>query len=218
MAGDAIREGRTERLLLRPLTVEDAPAIQRLFPQWKVVKYLAAKIPWPYPPDGAEQFIRHAALPQMARGEAWHWTLRLLTNPDLLIGLITLTFGDDENRGFWLDPAHRGNGYMTEACAWANDFWFDFLGHARLRAPKAVANRASRHISQRMGMHIVRLEVRDFVSGRLPSEIWEITAKEWQAWKLLHPSGAAPSRKASVASRKTPPLAGKRISPAPKPR
>ena len=196
-----ILEGGTERLILRPLSLQDAPQIQRLFPQWRVVKYLAAKIPWPYPPDGAEQFIRHSALPQMERGEAWHWTLRLRTDPEQLIGLISLTLSEDENRGFWLDPEHRGHGYMTEACIWANDFWFDSLGQDRLRAPKAVANRGSRRISQRMGMRVIFLETRDYVSGRLPSEIWEITAAEWQTWKLLHLAGQGAVRKAAPAAK-----------------
>lgn len=212
MTAATIPEGRTERLLLRPLSIADAPQIQRLFPQWEVVKYLAAKIPWPYPADGAEQFIRNA-LPQMERGEAWHWTFRLLSAPESIIGFISLILGEDENRGFWLDPAQRGRGYMTEACAWANDFWFDTLNQPRLRAPKAVANRASRHISERMGMHVVRLELRDYVSGSLPSEIWEITAAEWHAWKGLHPSGIAPAKK-RVGSRKSSGMPGDRISPA----
>jgi [ribosomal protein S5]-alanine N-acetyltransferase len=212
-----IPEGLTDRLILRPLSLADAPQIQRLFPHWNVVKYLAAKIPWPYPPDGAEQFIRNAALPQMARGEGWHWTLRLRTTPDRLIGLITLTLSEDENRGFWLDPEHRGRGYMTEACAWANDFWFDSLGQPHLRVPKAVANRGSRRISQRMGMHVVRLETRDYVSGRLPSEIWEITAAEWQVWKLLHPDGVAPVGKPVRAARSGS-APRKRGSTVPKPR
>jgi RimJ/RimL family protein N-acetyltransferase len=200
-----IPEGRTARLLLRPIALDDAPQIQRLFPQWEIVKYLAAKVPWPYPPDGAEQFIRNSALPQLQRGEAWHWTIRLLTDPGAIIGAIGLIAGEEENRGFWLAPQHRGHGYMTEACAWANDFWFDTLGQRVLRAPKAIANRASRRISERMGMRIVELEERDLVSGSLPSEIWEITADEWRAWKQsrtgLHPARpAAKSRQPAPAA------------------
>jgi RimJ/RimL family protein N-acetyltransferase len=188
-----IAEGHTRRLVLRPLALDDAPQIQSLFPQWQVVKYLAAKVPWPYPPDGAEQFIRDVALPQMERGEGWHWTIRLRTAPGTIVGAIGLFMQDDENRGFWLSPAHRGEGYMTEACAWTNDFWFDTLRQPLLRVPKAVANTGSRHISERMGMRVIRLEMRDYVSGRLPSEIWEITTEEWHAWKLRHPIGAAPA-------------------------
>ena len=63
-------EGRTERLILRPLELADADGIQEQFPHWKVVRYLLNRVPWPYPPDGALQFCREVALPQMERGEA----------------------------------------------------------------------------------------------------------------------------------------------------
>ena len=57
-----------KRILLRPLTIEDAPAIQSQFPHWNIVKNLSTKVPWPYPEDGAHQFLTHAVLPQMESG------------------------------------------------------------------------------------------------------------------------------------------------------
>jgi RimJ/RimL family protein N-acetyltransferase len=72
---------------------------------------------------------------------------------------------------------------MTEAVAAVNDYWFDVLGFKVLRAPKAVGNIASRRISEKTGMHIIATLERDYVSGRLPAEIWEITAEEWRNWK-----------------------------------
>ena len=183
-----VPQGQTARLLLHPLELADAPSIQALFPQWEIVKYLAARVPWPYPPDGAEQFVREIALPQMQRGEAWHWTLRRREMPSKLIGYINLTRGEDENRGFWLAPEFQGRGYMSEACEWACDFWFDVLGLNRLRVPKAAANLASRRISQKQGMRVVSVGEKDYVCGRLKSEVWEITADEWRAWKASHPS------------------------------
>jgi len=170
------------------MALADAEQIQALFPRWEIVKYLNAKVPWPYPPDGALQYIRIAALPAMERGDEWHWTLRLRSAPDTIVGAIGLMKGEEENRGFWLAPEHRGQGLMTEACIWTSDFYFDVLGFERMRVPKAVANRPSRRISERMGMHLVRLEERDLVSGRLPCEVWEITAEEWRAWKAAHPA------------------------------
>jgi len=178
-----IPEGRTERLLLCPLAHADAPQIQQLFPQWEIVRYLQDRVPWPYPPDGAETFVRDIALPQMERGEAWHWTLRPLAEPGRLIGLISLVQGDEDNRGFWLAPEWQGKGLMTEACVWANDFWFDTLGFAVLRVAKAAENLTSRRISEKQGMRLVGVAEKDFVSGRLPSEIWEITAEEWREAK-----------------------------------
>src|SRR5207253_6299536 len=37
----------TERLILRPLELADAEAIQQQFPNWEVVRYLNARVPWP---------------------------------------------------------------------------------------------------------------------------------------------------------------------------
>lgn len=176
----------TKRLFLRPLELRDAPQIQAIFPRWEIVKYLTGKVPWPYPPDGAETYCREMALPAMQRGESWHWTLRRKIAPEKLIGVISLMKNENENRGFWLDPEWQGQGLMSEACEAVMDFWFDVLGSPRLRVPKAVANESSRKISRRQGMRVLRAEERDYVSGRLPSEIWEITAEEWRAWKKVN--------------------------------
>jgi RimJ/RimL family protein N-acetyltransferase len=48
---------KTQRLILRPLVPADAPAIQRRFPRWEIVRYLNPRVPWPYPDDGAIRFI-----------------------------------------------------------------------------------------------------------------------------------------------------------------
>lgn len=173
----------TPRLRLRPLELADAEQIQIVFPHWEIVRYLAAQVPWPYPPDGALHFIRDLALPAVQRGEAWHWTLRLKSAPDQIIGSIDLRKKENDNRGFWLSPAWQHHGLMTEACEAVTDFWFNTLGFPALRAPKAVGNAASRRISEKQGMRLVAVEDRDYVSGRLPSEIWEITAEEWRARK-----------------------------------
>ncbi len=178
-----IPEGATERLILRPLEIADAEQIQVLFPHWEIVRYLLNRVPWPYPPDGALQYCRDIALPQMQRGEAWHWTLRLRTEPSRIIGFIGLVQDKEANRGFWLGSPWQGHGLMSEACAWANDYWFDTLGFPILRVAKAAANLASRRISEKQGMRLVGLEERDYVCGRLPAQIWEITAEEWRAWK-----------------------------------
>jgi RimJ/RimL family protein N-acetyltransferase len=72
---------------------------------------------------------------------------------------------------------------MSEAAAWVNDYWFDTLGFLTLRVAKAVGNTTSRRISEKQGMRVVGIEERDYVAGRMPAEIWEITADEWRRWK-----------------------------------
>jgi RimJ/RimL family protein N-acetyltransferase len=180
-------EGRTARLILRPLALDDADQIQAIFPQWEIVRFLRDIVPWPYPPGGALEYVRDVALPEMTRGESFNWTLRLTTAPYQIIGFLGLKFGEGHNRGFWLDPRHQGLGLMTEACAWANDFWFDVLGQSTLRVCKAIANTASRRISLKHGMRIIGTDEANYVSGRQPSETWELTAAEWQNWKKRNP-------------------------------
>jgi [ribosomal protein S5]-alanine N-acetyltransferase len=173
----------TARLLLSPLRLADAEAIQALFPQWEIVRLLADRVPWPYPADGALTHIRDHALPAMARGEEWHWTLRLKTQPDRVIGAIGLMAGGDTNRGFWIALPWQGRGLMSEASDAVTDFWFDELGREVLRVPKAAANAASRRISERSGMRLVGTETRGYISGPQLTEIWEITREEWRAYR-----------------------------------
>lgn len=178
----------TARLLLRPLQLADAEQAQLLFPHWEIVRYLSHVVPWPYPPDGAYTYYRDSALPAIDRGEEWHWTLRLKTEPAQLIGSISLIRGDQINRGFWLGLPWHGQGLMTEACEVVTDYWFNTLKFPILRAPKAAANIASRRISEKSGMRLVAMEEHEYVSGRLPTEIWEITAEEWNARRTANRS------------------------------
>jgi [ribosomal protein S5]-alanine N-acetyltransferase len=173
----------TPRLILRPLELADSDQVQVLFPQWEVVRHLANVVPWPYPPDGAYTYYRNVALPGVERGEHWHWTLRLKSWPEQLIGAIGLFKGQESHRGFWLGLPWQRQGLMTEACDVVTDYWFEVLKAPLLRVSKAVANAGSRRISEKQGMRVVAIEERDYVSGRFPAEIWEMTAEEWRSRK-----------------------------------
>jgi ribosomal-protein-alanine N-acetyltransferase len=96
-----------------------------------------------------------------------------------MIGGISLLKSENHNRGFWLGLPWQRQGLMTEACDAVTDYWFDASKFPVLRVPKAIANTGSRRISEKQGMRVIAREDRDYVSGRLPSEIWEITAEEW---------------------------------------
>ncbi len=53
----------TDRLRLVPLVKDDAPQIQAVFPQWEIVRHLAASFPWPFPDDRASRYVNTIALP-----------------------------------------------------------------------------------------------------------------------------------------------------------
>jgi ribosomal-protein-alanine N-acetyltransferase len=179
----------TQRLILRPLGLSDAAQTQVLFPQWEIVRYLRNVVPWPYPTDGAYMYYRDVALPAVERGDEWAWTLRLKSATDQLIGAISLFRSETDNRGFWLGLPWQRQGLITEACHAVTDYWFNVLRFPVLRVPKAIANTGSRRISEKQGMRVIATEDRDYVSGRFPSEIWEITVDEWRARQQSQFSG-----------------------------
>lgn len=90
---------------------------------------------------------------------------------------------NEDNRGFWLGLPWQGQGFMSEACDRVTDYWFDMLNFPVLRTSKAIANTGSRRISEKQGMRLIATEEREYVAGRLPAEIWEISAAEWHALK-----------------------------------
>lgn len=171
----------TQRLLLRPIELADAPAMQALFPQWEIVRYLDRWVPWPYPEDGARRYLEDFLLPTIAEGRWWSWTIRTRLDPARLIGVIDLFDWPDDNRGFWIDRAMQRRGYAGQAAEAVTDFWFDVLKRPVLRVPKAAENIASRRISERQGMRLIGSAEKDYVGGRMMSDIWEITAEEWRA-------------------------------------
>jgi len=179
----------TEHLILRPLCLLDAPSIQSVFQTWEIVQWMADAVPWPYPGDGAMTFVSTIALPDMEQGKAWHWSIRPKSDPDHLVGVVSLTERVDNNRGFWIDPAWQGRGFATEASAAATDYWFGPLGKDTLRVPKAIGNTASRRISERQGMKVIRTLKLPFVSGLHDAELWEIDAQGWRQYRRSSAAG-----------------------------
>lgn len=170
---------KTARMILKPLTSEDAKQIQSVFPRWEIVRYLVNSVPWPYPDNAAQNYVDNVALAASHEGKGWYWTLRQKENTAVLMGVICLMDTPDNNRGFWLAPEWQGQGYMTEACHAVTDYWFNGLNREILRTQKAVMNERSKKISQFSGMRLIRIQKGEYVAGELDTELWEITRTEW---------------------------------------
>lgn len=171
----------TPRLVLRPLALSDAPRIQALFPNPNVVRLLAAAIPWPYPEDGAVEFLRRI-LPKVEAGEEYDWALLLKGREDEgLIGLIGLyPTSDEDHRGFWLGEPYWGQGLMREAASRVNDFAFDDLGMTELLLNNAEPNLVSHRLKESAGAEIVSIEDTEYIGGTFPGVRWRLTAEAWR--------------------------------------
>ena len=172
----------TRRLILRPLSLTDAPAIQRHFNNWKIIQNLAVVVPWPYPDDGAETFIRQHLEKIAAGQEIYQWVLALRSGDGEAIGNIRFcprTEAAKGNRGFWLAEPYWNQGLMTEAIEAVNDFVFKTLGLESFSVCNAVSNAASRRVKQKTGAEFVGHIELAHHNGQSKAEKWKVTREGW---------------------------------------
>lgn len=181
---------QTRRLVLRPLALSDAPAIQRHFDNWNIIRNLAAVVPWPYPDDGAETFVKQQLEKIAAGKEVYQWVLVPRSGDGQAIGNIRFlprAHDPKGNRGFWLAEPYWNQGLMTEAITAVNDFAFQALGIESFHVCNAVANAASRRVKQKTGAKFVGYIDLLHHNGQSKAERWIVTRESW-----LHRSSANP--------------------------
>ncbi|PCI56758.1 MAG: GNAT family N-acetyltransferase [Alphaproteobacteria bacterium] len=172
---------QTERLVLRPISLDDAPAVQKYFNDWDIIKYMGVSVPWPYPEDGALTHIRDHILPQ-TESENWHvWAITLKNGNDEAIGMVNFRIipTKDGNRGFWLAKPYHGRGIMTEAIYSINGFIFNVLEIDKFIVSNVKNNVASRRVKQKTGATFLREERALHHNGEDIAQIWEITKEDW---------------------------------------
>ena len=170
----------TLRLILRPVRADDAPTIQRRFPQWEIVRYLSATVPWPYPPDGAAANMVDC-LAELERREKFHWAITLKGGGDEMIGRIDLwpETGERDNRGFWLDPEFWGQGLMTEAADRVTEYAFTELDWTELYLCNAEGNTGSHRVKEKQGARIIDRVPAAYVSGPGTKVVWLLKQEDW---------------------------------------
>ena len=142
----------TERLLLRPYTLDDAPELQRLIGERDVAKTLMS-VPHPYPDGAAEEFInRH---PQRSEKGAFQFAITHREDGRLIGGIGFNDIDLESERaeiGYWIALTYWGNGYGTEAARAVVKFGFEVMELNRIHAAHFSNNPASGRIMQKIGM------------------------------------------------------------------
>lgn len=142
----------TNRLLLRPFELTDAPAVHQLASQREIAD-TTLNIPHPYREEMAEAWIlthrqlRHA-------GIILNFAITLRATGEL-IGALGLRLEAVHNRGelgYWIGVPWWGQGYCTEAAAAALEFGFHEVGLNRIHAAHFTRNPASGRVMQKIGM------------------------------------------------------------------
>ncbi len=143
---------QTQRLTLRPFTLDDAPAVQKLAGD-PAIADTTLNIPHPYADGMAEAWIKGQADAFARKG---NYTYAITRRDDgILLGAIGLTQDQRHNRaemGYWIGKLYWGQGYATEAARALLAYGFEALQLNKIYATYFKRNPASGRVMQKIGM------------------------------------------------------------------
>ena len=144
---------RTPRLILRKLKPEDQYRIASAMQDVRVVRMLTS-VPVPYASDDALDWIR-----LWESGEVNGWAYAITFDGGALEGCVTIEWREAGERtgwhlGYWLAPAHWGDGYMTEAVGAIVERFFARMMGETLYAGAIADNPASLKVQDKLGFQV----------------------------------------------------------------
>jgi RimJ/RimL family protein N-acetyltransferase len=144
---------QTARLVLRPLTLQDASNLSHLAGRREIAD-TTVSIPHPYSEEQARQWIAETA-DLFAKRKSAVFVMESKSK-GMLAGTIGLRDIDAEHLqaelGFWVAVECWGQGYATEAARAVVAFGFEQLSLNRIYAHHMVRNPASSRVLTRIGM------------------------------------------------------------------
>ncbi len=143
---------QTERLILRPFALADAPAVQRLAGD-RAIADTTLNIPHPYENSMAEEWIgTHQA--KFDADELANFAVVLRATGELIgaIGLVINRRFDRAELGYWIGQLYWKQGYCTEAARAVLAYGFTALNLNRIHATHLSRNPASGRVMENIGM------------------------------------------------------------------
>ena len=175
-------ELRTERLLLRPYTNADIPALLPLIGAREVAA-MTLRVPHPYTEEDARAML------QRFSHETMKWFGIFLRAGEELCGGIGLNLEPDHDRaeiGYWIGIPYWGKGIASEAAREVIRYGFEELKLHRIFAICFAGNQASLRILEKLGMtyegrsrqHIKKWkEYRDVENYGMLAEEWKVECR-----------------------------------------
>lgn len=173
----------TERLILRPFTLADAPEVQRLASD-RAIADTTLSIPHPYPVGLAEQWI---GTHQERYEQGTQITFAITRRADgALLGGIGIHPEPEHGHaemGYWLGVPYWNQGYTTEAAGAVLHYAFTTLALHRVFAEHMTRNPASGRVMQKIGLryegtlrgHMLKWGVYEDVA------VYGIVREDWEA-------------------------------------
>ena len=177
----------TDRLILRPFTMEDAPA---MFRNWASDDEVTKHLTWPtHESMEVSKMVLSDWTSHYPEPDFYNWAITLKENGDEPIGSISVVRitpqTDCATMGYCMSRAHWCKGIMPEALKALVDFLFGEVGFNRIEAEHDVNNPASGRVMEKAGL---RYEGTLRQSGRsnqgIIDVVWRAILK--QDWREHH--------------------------------
>ena len=182
---------QTENLELVPPAADDVDAVFAACQDPETQNWVP--IPVPYLREHAIEYVTTHTDKTWDEDTEYTWTIRSAGTLAGVVGLYRVGNGSAD-LGFWMDPAFRGQGLLTEACTAVLDFALapapEGLGLARIGWNAYAGNFGSARVAQKLGFHFegtarlgaaLRGELRDDWAGSLLSD----DDRTVQPWSIL---------------------------------
>lgn len=164
----------SNRIFLRPFTLEDAPIVQN-FVSDKRVAETTAGIAHPYPNGEAKEWISgHAAC--WEKMDTAHFAI-VVSETSELVGAISLMDINHQaaELGYWVGFPHWARGYCTEATITLCNYGFSTLGLNVVIAKYLATNQSSGSVLRKCGFIRTGSETVDWrSSGEATLECYEL--------------------------------------------
>lgn len=166
----------TQRLILRPINMDDVPAIQKYFNDWDIIKYTRAI--WPYNPEDTVDHVKDT----IYKNETGHHITWVITQKDQpeMIGRIDYRYNENDiGRGFWLAKPHHKKGIMTEAIIATQNYMFFERNIERIIVDNDISNVGSRRIKEKTGATLLGTKLCKDTHLKEEIQTWEVTKEAW---------------------------------------
>ena len=144
----------TDRLILRPFAMDDAPAMYR---NWASDDAVTKHMTWPtHASVEVSKMVLSDWTASYAKDDYYQWAIVLKENGPEPIGSISAVHIhekiDGVVMGYCMGRSHWGKGIMTEALTALIDFFFTEVGVNRIEADHDPNNPASGRVMEKSGM------------------------------------------------------------------
>ena len=140
-------EIRTNRLVLRPVAIEDAEYIIDTLNDFEVSKYLSA-VPYPYAQSDAEEWVAM----QTGSDDPMNTNFTVFLHNDTYVGAVGFAEGaEGPELGYYINRTHWRNGYVTEAANAALAWLFDTTDAKTVTSGAYAFNPASLAVQAKLG-------------------------------------------------------------------